>query len=115
MLTRSEFLMCIFVMVKRCDQKLQREESAKNIRVFIDRVLKKLIVSMIAIDRVQGVNSRLIKISPGWQGGARAYYKYAKGFVASLSVVARRNPGCWSILVYCSMHKPRVLEHPCLL
>ena len=56
---------------------------------------------MIVNDRVQEVNSRLIKISPGWQGGARVGYKSAKGVVEFFSIVGdRRN---------------RVLYHPCLL
>ena len=53
---------------------------------------------MIVNDRVQDVNNRLIKINPGWQGGTSEDYKSAKGVVASLYVVARRNPGCCYIL-----------------
>ena len=84
-------------------------------RVFIDRVLKKLIVSVITNDRVQEVKRILIKISPGWQDGAREYYKSAHGVVASLSVVEDRKLGCCRILVWCSRKNPRLLEHPCLL
>ena len=84
-------------------------------RVFIDRVLKKLIVSVIANDKFQEVNSKLIKISPGWQGGTRADYKSTQGVVASLSVVADIKLGYCSILVCCSRNKPRVLEHHFLL
>ena len=42
----------------------------------------------------------MIKINPGWQGGARAGYKSAKGVVTSLSIVVGGNLGCWGILVY---------------
>ena len=52
---------------------------------------------MITNDRVQEVNSRLLKISPGWQGGARAGYKSTKGVVASLSMVAGINRRCCCI------------------
>ena len=46
--------------------KWRRVVSIENMRVFIEIVLKKLSVSVIANDRVQEVNNRLIKISPGW-------------------------------------------------
>ena len=42
--------------------------------------------------------SRLMKFSPGWQGGAKAGYNSVKVVVASLSIVAVRNPGCFYIL-----------------
>ena len=61
--------------------------------VFIDRVLKKLIVSMKVNNKVQSMKINLIKISPGWQGGGREGYKSAKGVVGSLSVGASINPG----------------------
>ena len=70
--------------------------------------------------------NKLIKFSPGWEGGARAGYKSAKGVVASLSVgegknqgviaslsvAAGRNLGWWKILVYFSRKKLRLLLHP---
>ena len=74
----------------------------------VDRIIEEL-VSVILNDRVQEVNNRLIKISLGWQGGARECYKYAKGVVSSLYVVVDIKPGCCGIIVCCSRHKTRML------